>query len=360
MGRHRRTEKFRRRMVIALVILVGLPISFVTIAGATAPRTTNLAASLEVTPDPGPVAELSETRRLADRRSLVAGDRFYAMSAADGRYPATGWHTRGEMGGFWTPPIKLLDGIWFATDGSWLGPATRTTSGWGYVRSDLPTRNGIRADRVDFVPDGIRASLVGLTLTSPRARRLTLTVDAHSELMAAYPWGETTPNQGNVNLPDTGEFIDGALVFRDTGTPPGANQVPHDWAALVASGLAPAGGQLGGAFRGPQTPPVICPATGTAPRWCDDSAFGRGTGGQLRYVINLAAREPTTVWFAVAGSDQGVTAARTELDRALASPSTLFERKVASRGEIAELVHSGSSWRPRTSAQRRVEQAEPR
>ena len=35
------------------------------------------------------------------------------MGAEDGSYPATGFHTRGEMGGFWTPPIKLLDGIWF-------------------------------------------------------------------------------------------------------------------------------------------------------------------------------------------------------------------------------------------------------
>jgi hypothetical protein len=56
---------------------------------------------------------LSETTRLEDRRSLVVGRRFYQMGAEDGRYPATGFHTRGEMGGFWTPPIKLLDGLWF-------------------------------------------------------------------------------------------------------------------------------------------------------------------------------------------------------------------------------------------------------
>ena len=57
--------------------------------------------------------ELSTGSRLADRRSLVVGSRFYEMGAEDGSYPATGFHTRGEMGGFWSMPIKLLDGVWF-------------------------------------------------------------------------------------------------------------------------------------------------------------------------------------------------------------------------------------------------------
>jgi hypothetical protein len=34
-----------------------------------------------------------------------------------------GWHTRGDMGGIWSPPLKLLDGAWFALDGRWLPPA---------------------------------------------------------------------------------------------------------------------------------------------------------------------------------------------------------------------------------------------
>ena len=81
-------------------------------------------------PDPGVLSRLTETSRLADRRSLVVGDRAYAMSTADTLYPAAGWHIRGEMGGVWTPPIKLVDGIWFALADEWLGdpdgaPATR-------------------------------------------------------------------------------------------------------------------------------------------------------------------------------------------------------------------------------------------
>src|SRR3954447_7488726 len=93
--------------------------------------------SSAVTAAPG--SELTETTRLADRRSLVGGDRAYAMSTADTLYPAAGWHIRGEMGGIWTPPIKLVDGVWFRLADTWLGDpdgarATRTTAGWGYTR----------------------------------------------------------------------------------------------------------------------------------------------------------------------------------------------------------------------------------
>ncbi|MDX6241191.1 MAG: hypothetical protein QOG10_6015, partial [Kribbellaceae bacterium] len=145
--------------------------------------------------------ELSETSRLADRRSLVTGDRAYAMGDETGLYPATGWHIRGEMGGIWTQPLKLLDGLWFGVDGAWLGKdvaAAKYTSGHGYQRISYP--GDVSVERTDFVPDGLRATVVGLTFSSAQARTVKLDLDAHSELMSSYPWGWTTPNAGQVNL----------------------------------------------------------------------------------------------------------------------------------------------------------------
>ena len=171
---------------------------------------------------PGPPN--SETSRLSDRRFVVTGDRAWALGTADGRYPAAGFHTRGEMGGFWLPNLKLLDGMWFGIDDSWIGPATKTTSGWGYVRADLPATDGVAASRTDVVPDGVSGALVGLTLRSDSTKTITLRADAHSELMGSYPWGETTPARRDVNLPDTAPTRGRHLVFRDKGTPPGAEQ----------------------------------------------------------------------------------------------------------------------------------------
>src|SRR5688572_3463382 len=96
----------------------------------------NTGAAVDAVAEPAgasPSSALAETRRLPDRRFVVTGESFYQMGAADATYPATGWHVRGEMGGFWTPPIKLLDGLWFAVDGQWL-TADRFTSEPGMTR----------------------------------------------------------------------------------------------------------------------------------------------------------------------------------------------------------------------------------
>jgi len=73
--------------------------------------------------------ELSSSNGLDDRRYVASGARGYVVGSEAGRFPASGWHIRGEMGGVWTPPLRLLDGIWFGIDGEWIGPATPVTSG---------------------------------------------------------------------------------------------------------------------------------------------------------------------------------------------------------------------------------------
>src|SRR5712691_2478698 len=275
---------------------------------------------------------LSVSSNLTNRRYVASGDRAYDLGSEDGRYPAMGVHTRGEMGGIWTPPIKLLDGIWFGINGQWIGPATSFTSGFGYAQMALPAIHGLQITRTDFAPDGRRAVEFGLTLTASNSAPFTLNVDAHSELMSAYPWGFTTPDQTQFNLPDTAAFNGNQLVFQENGTPPVANATPHSWAAIVgATGLTPASGTTGSAFRGPQDPPVICPASGPDLYRCDDTGFGKGAGGELTYNLKLHAKTSMTVWFTVAGSDQGLSAAQTEYQAASANPAGELQTKIASR-----------------------------
>jgi hypothetical protein len=235
--------------------------------------------------------------------------------------------------------LKLLDGIWFGVDGAWLGKdiaAAKYTSGHGYQRISYPSE--VSVERTDFVPDGIRATLVGLTLKSGKAKTVKLDVDAHSELMPAYPWGGTTPNAGQTNLPDSGSYADGTLRFRDQGTPPVPNSAQHDYHAIVGSSLRPVAYALGPNHRGPQDPAVICPADGTAPKHCDDSVFGKGTGGRLTYNVNLKPGGTTTVWFAVAGSDDGKAAAHREYKRAIGNPEKLLKAKKRNRAAIDQLT----------------------
>jgi hypothetical protein len=282
------------------------------------------------------VVELSESVQLSDRRALVTGERTIAMGDANGLYPASGWHIRGEMGGIWSPPLKLLDGIWFAVDGEWLGAdrqAAAYTVGGGYHRFDYGDADGLRVDRLDFAPDAVRANVIGLTFRSSTRRTVNLAMDAHSELMPAFPWGWTTPNAAQVNLADTGSYAEGTLAFRERGTSPGTGA--HDYAAVVGSSARPVAHALGQGHRGPQDPAVVCPGDGPAPPRCDDSAFGKGTGGRLDYEIALRPGKPTTVWFTVAGSDAGPAAARAEYDKASRDPAAALVSKVENRSAVA-------------------------
>src|SRR5437762_9016522 len=91
----------------------------------------------------------------------------------------------------------------------------------------LPSTNGVQVTRTDFALDGRRAVEFGLTLTASNSAPFTLNVDAHSELMSAYPWGFTKPDQTQFNLPDTAAFNGNQLVFQENGTPPVANATPR-------------------------------------------------------------------------------------------------------------------------------------
>jgi hypothetical protein len=285
----------------------------------------------------GTGSTLSVSSQLDLRRYAAAGDRAYELGTEDGRYPAMGFHTRGEMGGIWTPPLKLLDGIWFGINGQWIGPATKFTSGFGYVQMALPSTGGVRLTRTDFAPDGMRAVEFGLTLTAPSgAANVNLNVDAHSELMSAYPWGFTTPDQTTFNLPDQASFNGRQLVFTENGTPPAANALPHSWAALVgATGLTPVSHATGTGFRGPQDPPVICPVGSQPDKFrCDDTAYGKGAGGELTYSVSVPAHASRTIWFTVAGSDQGLAAAQAQFRTASANPVGELAAKLASRQQV--------------------------
>jgi hypothetical protein len=281
--------------------------------------------------------ELSVSQRLDDRRYDVAGERARTIGFQDGRFYANGWHITGEMGGVWAEPLKLVDGVWFGIGDEWVGPATEFTSGWGYAKFALPSASGLRLERTDFVPDGRRAGLFGLTMSNrgDGPRTVTVKVDAHSELMTEYPWSfaGVVPNAAD-NLPDTAEFDAnaGTLVFRDRGRLPHENAPEHDYAALVGANLDPIAGETGSSpneYRGPQGSNV-CTAE-AEPSACDDGPFGRGRGGELRYEVTVLAGGSRTLWVAVAGSDAGLGEARSELAASLRDPGAQLEAKIAER-----------------------------
>ena len=284
-------------------------------------RTLTLSALLAAVPAVAQAqTELSVGDRLSDRREVAAGTRAYSVGFQDGRFYANGWHITGEMGGIWAPPLKLADGVWFGVDDAWAGEATKFTSGRGYVRYDLPDASGLKLRRTDFSPDGKRAVLYGLELTNPGGapKTVTVKVDAHSELMTAYPWGWTTPSAAS-NGADTGAVRDGALAFSD-----GA------FTSFVASDRRADGAEVGAGHWGAQPGTECDPAdSASLPSACDDGPFGNGTGGQLRYKVTVRPGRSETVWIAVAATKQDLTGA-------LRDPGRQLAEKAGDRARLGE------------------------
>jgi hypothetical protein len=297
-----------------------------------------LLAALAAGPAQAASSKLSVTQRLQDRREVAAGTRGQILGFEDGRFYANGWHTTGEMGGIITPPLKLLDSVYFGIDGQWVGQATRFTSGRGFTRYALPSTDGLRLRRTDVVPDGRRGALIRLKLINPgnATKHVEVMVDAHSELMSQYPWGGTTPNQ-NENAPDHGAFTGGRLVFTDTGKYTGESQ-NHSYTAIVGSDRDPSGGTTGPGHYGPYGAGRKCTGTETTapmPSQCDDGPFGHGTGGQLRYRVKVPGRGSTAFWLAVAGSDNSPAEARSEFAALTRDPAGALAAKKASRRALA-------------------------
>jgi glycogen debranching enzyme len=292
-----------------------------------------VASVVGAAPSPGGPTR-STTQKLEQKRYVAAGDRAYAIGSEDGRFPPMGWHIRGEMGGVWAHPIKLLDGYWFALDGQWIPQATKFTSGAGYAQMQFPTADGLNVTRTEFSPDGSPVVLVGLTLQNPNStnKSVELTMDARSEIMAAYPWSWTKPSAKCFNQKDVASF-DGnsqTLTFQESGKP---------WYATVGASSRPASGSTGDQYWGPvrvdQRPAYHEYENPTDPNRdssCPD--YDRGTGGELAWNVNVGANKESTIWVAIAGSNSSKSEAQSAVKSALKSPANLLTQKVNSRQNL--------------------------
>ena len=188
-------------------------------------------------------SEVSVTQRLEDRREVAAGTRAQVLGFEDGRFYAQRLAHHRRDGRDHHPAAEAASTP--STSGvneQWVGPATRFTSGWGYVRYDLPPIDGVGLQRTDFAPTAAAARLIGLKLTNPRKNKQTVKVmvDAHSELMTQYPWGfgGTVPNASE-NAQDRGVLRQRAASCSATPGSFTGESGNHSYTAIVGSDRDP-------------------------------------------------------------------------------------------------------------------------
>ncbi|HUB22419.1 MAG TPA: hypothetical protein VMA97_08435 [Streptosporangiaceae bacterium] len=310
----------RTFLAVTASAAVGLIWAGTSSAGAqTVQQADTPAAVSSAVPGAGASPTISATSQLSERRFVAAGTQAYVVGAEDGTFPPIGWHTTGQMGGVFAPPVKLLDGLWLGLGGNgnanWLDDATTYTSGPGFVRMTFPVTDGVRPTLTEFAPDGQPAVLFGLTLVPANgsAATVAVTADAHSEVSATYPWGSTTPTWDQFNNQNTVSAANGVITF---------NQEKTSWYAEVGAATAPNSTATGSGYWGPTS------AT-------DQATFGtKGEGGQLTWNLSVPAAG-RTLWLGVAGSQNSQADAGQSLQTALANPAGLLQSKIAERDGVA-------------------------
>jgi len=279
--------------------------------------------------------ERQTDQNLNMKRYVAAGDRAYVVGVQNGSFVpdvslnpnGIGWHIKGQMGGVWAHPIKLLHQFQFFLNGNLLPAATTFVSGEGYVRLELPTTDGLEISETQFAPDGLPVALVGVQLRNPNPRvaSFTLAIEAESELIPAYPWSGTKPSSESLHeppppshLPDQVSFDStlGALQFFQTATQYGRVA----WYALVSAALDPQDRETGFQSLGHSFPPT--------------ASKHNGATGTLSFQVNLQGKSSTTVWFAIAGSNVDKSEASGALTTGLASPDELLREKISSRQKV--------------------------
>ncbi|MGB5170035.1 MAG: glycogen debranching protein [Eudoraea sp.] len=208
---------------------------------------------------------------------VTAGDRVYMVGHQNGSFPEIGWHVKGEMGGIWNHPIKLMDG--FELELQWNEEIIQLDSAVHFINypfanshlyDPIGAEEELIIERFQFVPDGEQGLVIQYKLqnTSKESQVFDMIFNGHSDLMPVW-LGERT---GMIDGVDKGNYIQqiGAWHFKDSLNP---------WHLIFGADRANTGHTI---TKSPYS--------------------GRGETGKLIYRIQLNAQETDFINFTVAGS----------------------------------------------------------
>ncbi len=218
---------------------------------------------------------IAGTEAYLDSPFVTAGDRVYLVGHQNGTFPELGWHIKGEMGGLWNHPIKLLDG--FETVLTVNGKEHALNNAISFVNYPYANKHvfnledsQLQITRWQFVPDGEEGILVQYQIDNlgDQDREIQLTFNAYTDLSPTW-LGERT---NMINGEDRAEFIadPGIWIVQDSASP---------WTTIIGSKAFPTSNkQLATPYQ------------------------GKGAGVQLVYNLNLAGGSRINHNMVIAGS----------------------------------------------------------
>ncbi len=213
---------------------------------------------------------------------VTAGNRVYMVGHQDGSFPELGWHIKGEMGGIWNHPIKLMDG--FEASIGIEGVQHALDTAHNFVNFPFANRQEyslsnqqLNITRWQFVPDDTEgvAVVFEITNTGGTPKKFDFNFLGHADLRPTW-LGERTDMIDAPDVPRYEEAIEGWLI-KDQKNP---------WYVCYNASI-PA--QKHGSTTNPYG--------------------GHGVSNSLSYEISLAPKATTALQFNIAGSFSNEAAA---------------------------------------------------
>ncbi len=128
---------------------------------------------------------------------VTAGNRVYMVGHQNGSFPELGWHIKGEMGGIWNHPIKLMDGfdieLSSENDQFILNQANQFTNfPFANKHTFNWTEKQLKIERWQFVPDDQEGIIIQLNIHNQGvAKSISVSFTGHSDLRPTW-LGERT------------------------------------------------------------------------------------------------------------------------------------------------------------------------
>ncbi|MFD2589135.1 amylo-alpha-1,6-glucosidase [Croceitalea marina] len=155
---------------------------------------------------------------------VTAGNRVYMVGHQDGSFPDLGWHIKGEMGGVWNHPIKLMDGfdilLNWDDDSYVLNQADSFTNYPFANKHDFSIADkALKIGRWQFVPDDTEGIAIQLEIynEAETVQNFELVFTGHSDLRPTW-LGERTNMINGQDEPSYSSKINGWVV-KDKNNP---------------------------------------------------------------------------------------------------------------------------------------------
>ncbi len=244
-----------------------------------------------------------------DSPFVTAGNRVYMVGHQKGSFPEIGWHIKGEMGGIWNHPIKLMDGFDIKLkwgDKSYGLDQAHTFKNYPYANAhlyEIPEKN-IEVERWQIIPDDTEGLVVQFLISnlSDTEHNFQLEFIGHADLRPTWLGEQTDMIDGQ----DNGSYQENinAWVVKDENNP---------WFVIYGSEESPI--EKGDA---------------------KNNHIGLGTSNILTYDIQLKPKGQQLVNFVVAGSYQSEDMARKTFTKIQSNLHDLSAEKKRRYEQLAE------------------------